>query len=84
MNAPTLDCPTNIRALLDVYVYGEVEHPERGSVQIALKSLRDCGAIEHGEGGLQTTDLGKAWVKALCQMPAPRAAYLDQTGKEIQ
>jgi hypothetical protein len=30
-----------------------------------------------------TTNLGSAWVSAICNTPMPRIAYLDQNGKEI-
>lgn len=40
-----------------------------------------CGEKPHG---YRLTDLGFAWVSAICQTPIPRVAFLGTDGKEIE
>lgn len=80
----TLGCCAHIRLLLDIYVSGEIPNPGTDSTNDGLELLRGCRAIEIVGDRMMTTDIGSAWVKALCQVPIPRVAYLDQTGKEIK
>lgn len=37
----------------------------------------------HGAIAYTTTDLGKAWVQALCNVPIPRTAFIDEQGRVL-
>ena len=80
----TLKCPANVALLLRIHVMGETENPNAPTTSAGLKLLQDCGAIKPFGYTFTTTELGQAWVKALCQVPVPRPVYVDESGKVIE
>lgn len=85
--------PNNIEVLLHCYVRSFAQHPryDAPAVQSAITSLEDVGAIartrddrNEGEYCYETTAMGAAWVKALCNVPPPQAVYVDVNGKELK
>lgn len=85
----SLGSPLAIKILLHCHCSSE-EVPNFGAQAVAetVSYLLDIQAITHsGErssNSFQTTDLGAAWVQALCDLPPPRLAYVDQGGKVIK
>jgi hypothetical protein len=90
----TLLTPFNIGFLLHChispYAHPQVESP---AARAAEKLLLEYGAIEEsGQANkysgaeemypiYKTTPMGKAWVIALTQLPAPKPVYVDANGK---
>lgn len=75
--------PLNIGVLLHCHVSPD-QHPNYENVKEVLDALETVGAIAHmGEGTYSTTPLGAAWVKALCNVPPPRQAFIDENGKVL-
>jgi len=89
----SLYCPANISILLHCHCSPEpiphyIPSDDAPPVTIeAIDGLMAAGAIEPdreaGEGHFRTTPLGRAWVKALCDLPPPRQAFIDQAGRVI-
>lgn len=50
----------------------------------SCEMLTGAGALDYADGILRTTPLGKAWVEVLCNTPCPRAAFLDEQGREVK
>ncbi len=83
MDKNAIKTPNNIEVLLHCYVSPN-PHPRvrAASVQESLNAFLEIGAIEPSGGETyRTTPLGDAWVKALCNVPIPRAAFVDESGK---
>lgn len=64
-------------------------HPSIKAPAIAetTRILLECGAIEKDadkSNEYRTTEMGKAWVKAICDTPMPKRAYVDSHGKVIE
>jgi len=79
--------PLHIQLLLHCYMSSETYEPWSGAILSRLHELEGAGAVlPDGESPttFETTDLGDAWVLAICNMPPPRVAYLDAQGKEIE
>ena len=80
--------PCNISVLL--WCHCRVgEHPrfEAEAVQDAINTFLSCGAIEPSKEDQRvftTTQLGKAWVEALCNVPPPKSVYVDEMGRIIE
>lgn len=73
--------PNNIEVLLHFHT-SSTPHPRReaGAVADAITQFLHWGAIENVERDIfRTTPLGKAWVQALCNVPIPRRAFVDET-----
>jgi hypothetical protein len=85
---PVLGCPSDIEVLLHCHVCPG-PHPRfhAPAVQDALGFLLRHGAIEPRNGvengEYSTTELGKAWVAALCRVPKPRAVFVDADGTPL-
>lgn len=88
MNTPlTLNCPANIHILLHYHVSCE---PLRQApvTDECTQMLLEVGAIrpdvnQINASGYTTTPLGAAWVQALCNVPMPTLAYLDEQGRVL-
>lgn len=87
MKGNVIFSPNNIDVLLHFHVSDE-PHPRREApaVQDAIAWFLDIGVIAHGEHPYcyRTTDLGKAWVESLCNVPIPRRAFIDEMGRIIK
>lgn len=73
--------PNNIEILLHCHCSpGVHERIHAPAVGLAIDRFLDAGAIVHGEepNTYKTTHLGCAWVEALCNVEAPRLAYIDR------
>lgn len=85
----TIDSPRNIELLLHCHLcYGKpipgLEQDEHGALREVVHDLVIIGAIERIEGyRYQTTPRGRAWVQALCNVPPPQSAWLDEAGRVI-
>jgi hypothetical protein len=83
-----IESPINIEFLLHCHVFSE-EFPRINApaVQNAINKFLMLGVIEsrddeHGET-YKTTDLGAAWVTALCNVPMPTKRYVDEQGRVL-
>ena len=80
--------PNDVEILLHCHSC-PVPHPraDAPAVAEALKKFEMLGAIVNGVGHLEgvynTTDLGKAWVSAICNVPLPRIVFLGTDGEPI-
>ncbi len=83
--------PNNIEVLLHCHCSPE-PHPrfDAPAVKDALRLLLRAGCIEvvkkpdsEDERRYRTTDKGRAWVKALCEVEEPRAIYIDSQGRHL-
>lgn len=89
MRMKNLGSPNNIEVLLHYYVSPE-PHPRRHApaVDCATNDLLRAGAIvpraDHRGTCFQTTELGCAWVAALCQVPPPTAVWVDEQGRTLK
>jgi hypothetical protein len=82
----TLNTPYTINLLLHFYCRPEPHESENGELfQETADRLQEAGVVNWDDSikSYRTTRLGDAWVKLLCNTPMPRAAFLDQNGKEI-
>lgn len=80
----TIHSPHNIEILLWCHTRTEQhERVESMGVREALMELLAMGAIERTgqEFVYTTTRLGSAWVAALCNVPPPKAVYVDEAGR---
>jgi len=79
--------PNNIEVLLHCHTRPQ-PHPrlDAGAVRDAIGEFLRLGAIEPDEEAncWRTTPLGKAWVQALCNVPPPRTAFVDEHGNLIE
>lgn len=82
----TIYSPNNIDVLLHCYSQ-KGPHPrlEALAVQDSIMEFISMGVVEvlkrEKEGTIyKTTPLGDAWVQALCNVPPPRMAFIDQNG----
>lgn len=79
--------PNNIEVLLHCHTRpGPHPRLDAGAVQSALAKFKQLGAIESDgtKDGYRTTPMGKAWVQALCNVPPPQAAFVDQHGNVLE
>lgn len=79
--------PSNIEVLLHCHTT-PLPHPRREAPAVAdaLALLRNLGAIEPSDIHHEvetTTALGRAWVEALCRVPLPRMAFVDERGEVL-
>lgn len=86
--------PANIKFLLHCHlnydsVFDRFESPHH--VELIADWL-DAGVIKKHEIfgatpctpiSFKTTALGEAWVEALCRVPMPKLAYLDEAGRVL-
>lgn len=81
----TIDSPNNIDILLHFYCTLGVPHPRQGApaVDEAIKEMVDDGVLRAGATSFQITNLGRAWVTALCSTPKPKLAYVDSNGNML-
>ena len=84
-NMTEIFSPSNIEILLHCHVRVE-PHPrlEAPAVRDAILAFLKIGAIAPDpecQDLYHTTPLGKAWVEALCRVPPPWIAFIDQQGK---
>ena len=84
----TIYSPNNIDVLLHFAISTE-PHPRRHapSVNEAINELLFAGALVPATGEPErfaATPLGLAWVQALCNVPPPRAAFIDEMGRVIK
>ncbi len=82
-----LGSPHVIKVLLHCYISPEpLEHGDMPLYQDTLIDLMQAGAIEQREAGKRVynaTPLGEAWVIALCNVPPPKMAFIDEVGRVI-
>lgn len=80
-----LGSPHAIELLLWYHTHCD-PHP-RAHLELVVTETRvlaSMGAIEKGDDDFYTTtDMGKAWVKALERCPPPTHAWLDNRGKVL-
>lgn len=86
-------CPANIEFLLHCHTTpGPFScHDVPMFSELASKWVEE-GVIERDEASevtafdrvYRTTTLGKAWVKALCNTPKPKAVFVDEAGRVLQ
>lgn len=90
MSTP-IHSPANIRFLLDCHLSPEGHEPNGSphSTDLVKQWLAD-GVIERYEPfdatpctlpHYRATPLGRAWVQALCNVPLPKAAFVDDQGR---
>lgn len=84
MSNTTIGTPSNIEVLLHFHTNPE-PHPrlDAPAVRDAVLMLLDEEAIYSFKDGYRTTAKGRAWVQALCNVPPPRVAYIDESGKPL-
>lgn len=78
--------PCEISVLLHFYVSPlPHERHDAPAVSAAIRWFLDVEAIRRGDtpNTYVTTPLGKAWVEALCRVPKPRLAYLDEQNRVL-
>lgn len=80
--------PNEIDVLMHCYTSPMIhERFEAPAVQEAIGMLLALGAVEkdsnRGDDQYRTTNLGRAWVEAICNVPVPTAVFLDKDGKPI-
>lgn len=78
--------PHNVDVLMHYYTSPEPhERAENEGVQETIRSLCELGAMEIHPctGKPRTTPLGIAWIKAICNVPRPRFAFLDEQGRVV-
>lgn len=76
-----IGCPSDIEVLLHFHCVLE-PHPraDAPAVMGAVGKFVRMGCLRAdatNPSGYQTTVRGKAWVRALCNVPAPRAVWVD-------
>ena len=79
--------PNNIDVLLHYHCCMN-KHPRHDAIVVqetieALLSLKVIEPYNDKDGCYLTTDLGKAWVQALCNTELPTVAYLDKNGEVL-
>jgi hypothetical protein len=76
--------PNNIEVLLHYHVCPH-PHPraDAPAVHDAIRMLHKAGAIEFIGGQTKVTPLGAAWVQALCNVPVPTVAFIDEQGRVL-
>lgn len=80
----TLACPANITLLIHFHVCPEPpDNIGAPAIVECIKEMVADGIIVAAGNSYQTTNLGKAWVLALTQVPKPRTAYVDELGREL-
>jgi hypothetical protein len=83
----TIGCPAHIEFLLWVHCNPEPFPREDAPVyRDLIPQLIRLGVIEREvspKDCWRTTPLGRAWVQALCNVPMPKAAYLDEMGRVL-
>ncbi len=83
--------PADVSFLLKCHVYPEVWESEHKTLDV-VKPWLDAGIIERHEPfgasfasgqAFRTTKRGDAWVKAICGVPMPTPAFLDESGRVL-
>jgi hypothetical protein len=81
--------PSNIEVLLHFHTTPE-RHPRENAPAVvsAIRGFIQRGCLVPDDeaqevGRYRTTDKGKAWVKALCNVEEPRVVYFDQYGNNL-
>lgn len=74
-----IETPNNIEVLLHYHV-SPTSHPRSyaPAVRNVTKKFLELGVIKKDGKSYQTTKLGEAWVKALCNTCIPKVAYVDE------
>lgn len=78
-----------IGVLLHCYLSHEPHpHADSEAVGKTLSFLASCGAIHLTPKAqkfncYETTPMGKAWVQALCDVPAPRSVFVNEAGNPL-
>jgi len=83
----TLGTPLKIEVLLHYHATpGPHRHYDAPAVQKAIQELLDHKALQGTSYSNQydTTPLGAAWVKALCNVPMPRQVFVDEQGRVLE
>lgn len=76
--------PVQVEVLMHYY-YKNDEPPnfDAPSTQDAIGHFLNIGCFEHDPDSttnFELTDLGNAFVKAICRVPVPKIAYIDVDG----
>jgi len=87
----TAQCPAHIEFLLHCHTrFDSFERLDAPVYQELIPVWLEAGIIEpHEPFGAsiataktyKTTALGKAWVQALCNVPVPKAVFIDEQGR---
>ncbi len=82
MNSPLT--PVELETLLRIYYTGTLPSTSQACLT-AVRRLMANRAIQNvpGDSNRECTDLGRAWVKAICATPIPTKVFLDASGKVI-
>lgn len=83
----TLGTPLKIEVLLHYHnTPGPYRHYDASAVKEAIQELLDQGAIQDTRypNEYNTTPLGAAWVKALCNVPPPKQVFIDEQGRVLE
>lgn len=93
MKHDTIYCPARIEFLLHCHTRPDgFEHQDASVHAELIPEWLAAGVIERHEPfevtpftrpHYRTTPLGKAWVRALCNVPMLRAAFLDEAGRVL-
>ena len=80
--------PNNVDVLMHYYVTagGHIEHPrcQAPAVEETHQMLYQEGALDQeGQGVPFITPLGRAWVKAILNVPAPQQRFVDEQGRAL-
>lgn len=78
--------PHDIRVLLHVHAISEPWPTISSAFEGGVEEFVSKGAIVRdvtSGSGYRTTPLGDAWVHLICNVPPPRAVFLDSNGREI-
>lgn len=91
-----IGCPANISFLIRCHVYYdsafEMERNQSPHHTELIAEWLEAGVIERHEifgatpctpTSYRTTPLGAAWLEALCRVPMPRLAFLDEAGRVL-
>jgi len=84
--------PLRIEILIRFYLracqpLGESDlvHPDSPAAREEIRNLGAEGAImpvrHEGVCGYCTTPLGRAWIKAICNVPPPRQVWMDEMNR---
>lgn len=78
--------PAQLAFLLYCHVHPD-PHPlvDSGTIKGAIAFLREtkCIVAREERNTYSTTPKGAAWIKAICMVPPPKTAYVDQNNEVL-
>jgi len=77
--------PNDIEVLIHYHVSGPESHPRSSvpAVRESIKMFLLLDMLEADENSFRTTPKGDAMVRALCNTPEPKMAYIDSHGNVL-